>query len=127
MASRHEDWLHQAERDLQSARWAADGGFHEFISQQAAEKALKAVYQKLGGEAWGHALVGLLAGLKGRIAITDDIARCARSLDRCYVPARDPNGWERGSPKDYYTREDADYALGCGETIVRFCRGLLAQ
>lgn len=53
MASRHEDWLGQAERDLQSARWQADGGFFEwtcFICHQASEKALKAVYQKLGGE-----------------------------------------------------------------------------
>ncbi len=130
MASRHEDWFGQAERDLQSARWAMEGGFHEwacFICQQAAEKALKAVFQKLGGEAWGHSVSALLSGLSDRIQVTDEVAACARALDRFYIPARYPNSWERGSPKDYYTREDANDALNCGEAVLRLCRGILAR
>jgi HEPN domain-containing protein len=37
--------------------WAA------FAAQQGAEKAVKAVYQRLGGEARGHSVTQLLAAL----------------------------------------------------------------
>ncbi|MDQ7857897.1 MAG: HEPN domain-containing protein [Armatimonadota bacterium] len=52
---------------------------------------------------------------------------CGRLLDRFYIPARYPSSWDRGSPKDYFTREDAGHALRCAESILRFCEGLLAQ
>jgi len=50
---RSADWMKQAERDIENAEYEMRGGFYEwacFLSQQAAEKALKSVYQKLGGE-----------------------------------------------------------------------------
>jgi len=49
------DWFKQAQRDLESAKAQMEDGFFEwtcFIAQQAAEKAVKAVYQKLRAEAW---------------------------------------------------------------------------
>ena len=58
MASRHQDWLNQGQRDVELARWCIQGGHFDwacFACQQAAEKAIKAVFQNLGGEAWGHA------------------------------------------------------------------------
>ena len=59
MATRAEDWLRQAKRDLEHARHALEDGDYEwscFAAQQAAEKAVKAVYQKLGADAWGHSV-----------------------------------------------------------------------
>lgn len=56
MPERSSDWLKQALRDLESAKVQKQNNFFEwacFISQQAAEKAIKAVYQKLGAESWG--------------------------------------------------------------------------
>lgn len=53
MSNRHADWFRQAEADLRHARNALEDGDHEwscFAAQQGAEKALKAVIQKLGGE-----------------------------------------------------------------------------
>ena len=50
MASRHQDWLNQGRRDVQLARWCIEGGHYEwacFAAQQAAEKVIKAVFQKL--------------------------------------------------------------------------------
>ena len=50
MPSRAEDWLRQASRDLQLTREALAGGIFEwaaFAAQQAAEKAVKALYQGL--------------------------------------------------------------------------------
>ena len=56
---RSKDWIKQAQYDLK----AADDNFQAsnfewtcFISQQAAEKSLKAGYHFFGGEAWGHSV-----------------------------------------------------------------------
>lgn len=130
MAERSEDWMAQARHDLENAGWSREGGYHEwacFAAQQAAEKAVKAVVQKLGGDSWGHSVASLLEGLSSREAVEDEIRRCGRLLDRFYVPARYPSGWESGAPKDYYEEEDAREALACAERILRFCQDLLAR
>jgi len=57
MASRAEDWYKQARRDLQHARHALENEEFEwacFAAQQSAEKALRALYQTAGADAWGH-------------------------------------------------------------------------
>ena len=57
MATRYADWLWQAKRDIEHARASALSGFYEracFAAQQAAEKALKALFQRRGADAWGH-------------------------------------------------------------------------
>ena len=49
MGERSHDWLRQAEKDLAHARLSLDNGDYEwscFAAQQAAEKGLKAVYEK---------------------------------------------------------------------------------
>ena len=130
MAERSGDWLRQARRDLESARAQRAAGFHEwacFISQQASEKALKAVVQKLGGEAWGHSIVELLRPLQERLEVPDALRGSAVNLDRYYIPARYPNGWAAGSPADYFSDEDANVAIGHSEAILRFCEGVLAR
>lgn len=56
MANRYRDWLKQSEADLRHARNALADGDYEwscFAAQQAGEKALKALYLRLGMEAWG--------------------------------------------------------------------------
>jgi HEPN domain-containing protein len=53
MATREKDWLRQAKRDLEHAQHALEDEDYEwscFAAQQAAEKAVKALYQKLGAE-----------------------------------------------------------------------------
>jgi HEPN domain-containing protein len=129
MAERSADWIRQAMRDLESARAQQTSGFFEwacFIAQQAAEKAAKAVYQKLGAEAWGHSTTDLLRGLQERLAVPKDLLDVARRLDRFYIPARYPNGWASGIPADYLTEKDTTDAIGDSEKIVRFCADLLA-
>ena len=63
VAERSSDWLRQSEKDLEKARLDIDWGYHEwacFTAQQAAEKALKGLFQHLHGEAWGHGTKALL-------------------------------------------------------------------
>lgn len=119
----------QARRDLAMARQARDTGFFEwacFISQQAAEKAIKAVYQRSGAVAWGHSVLDLLEGLRQRYEIPADLFKIARSLDRNYIPARYPDGFAVVKPADYFAQEDADDAVSGAERIIQFCDGLLA-
>jgi HEPN domain-containing protein len=121
--------MEQSKRDLQMARQAAASGFPEwacFIAQQAAEKALKAVYQKRGGVAWGHSVADLLQGLPGDCKTPSDLSRVARNLDRWYIQARYPDGFPQGKPGDYVDTEDAKDAIGGAGRILQFCESLLA-
>jgi HEPN domain-containing protein len=55
MVERSTDWIDQAEGDLEHAKHDLKSGFCNwacFSAQQSAEKAVKAVLQKLGAEAW---------------------------------------------------------------------------
>jgi HEPN domain-containing protein len=125
VAERSKDWLRQAEADLAAARHARAGGHHEwaaFGSQQAAEKALKALYQKLHLDAWGHVLTDLLGQLPEDMRSDGALVDAAKALDKHYIPTRYPNGFERGAPADFYTATEADRALADAERIIDWCR-----
>jgi HEPN domain-containing protein len=89
MVERSTDWYRQAERDLKSAQSQLDAEFFEwacFIAQQAAEKAVKALYHKLSGEAWGHSVHDLLRGIAEKIDVPASLFECAKGLDRSLYP-----------------------------------------
>jgi HEPN domain-containing protein len=128
MSNRSADWLAQAERDLQHAGKDAVDRYCEhacFGAQQAAEKAVKAVYLSRKAEGWGHR-VGLLleelktVGIESPASLVDD----AKLLDQYYVPARYPNGFESGSPKDFFTEEQARDAVRRATNIILWCADL---
>jgi HEPN domain-containing protein len=117
--------MRQAAADLSLARHARDGGHHEwaaFASHQAAEKAIKAVFQKTHRDAWGHVVSVLLASLADEMPVEAGLVDRGKALDKHYIPTRYPNGFERGAPVDFYTREEADRAIADAEAIIDFCR-----
>jgi HEPN domain-containing protein len=125
MPERSRDWLRQAERDLRHARnsksmqdydWAA------FASHQAAEKAIKALFQKRHSDAWGHTLSVLLLNLPEADKPAESLIDLAKELDKHYIPTRYPNGFDRGAPVDFYTEREAERAIANAEAIVEFCR-----
>lgn len=121
--------MNQAISDLGTAEKLAKGGSFEwccFVAQQAAEKAVKAAFQKLNTAAWGHSILDLMRILSKRVKVSEELLACARSLDRYYVPTRYPNSFESGSPYEYFTRKDADDAIVCSGRIIEFCKSLLA-
>jgi HEPN domain-containing protein len=129
MAERHADWLRQAKRDLEHARRAAKDGDHEwscFAAHQGAEKAVKALYQKLGAVAWGHSVTSLLASLPGAYRPPKTIVERGKALDKHYIPIRNPNGFAQGAPMDYYTLPDAERSIQDATAVIRFCEGTLA-
>jgi HEPN domain-containing protein len=128
MAGRSDDWLRQGRHDLAHAARARLAGDHEwacFAAHQAAEKALKAVFQARGEDAWGHAVSGLLGALG--VSEEQPLMVRAKALDKHYVLTRYPNGFASGAPMDYYTDEEAVKAIEDAEAIIGYCESLLAR
>jgi len=67
---RSKDWIDEAEGDIKHARSDLRQGFYNwacFSAQQSAGKAVKAVFQKMHTEAWGHSVTDLLRELSKNI------------------------------------------------------------
>lgn len=128
MPRRTEDWLRQAERDLEHSKMDLRERYYEWVcfsAQQAAEKALKALYQHLHQLAWGHSVRGLLDNLSDKFDI-GDLMEGAKILDKYYIPARYPNGFDTGAPVDYFTEKEAKEAIAYADKIIRFCKDNIA-
>lgn len=124
-ASRAEDWLRQSRRDLEHARDTLADGVYEwaaFAAQQAAEKAVKAVYQGLGAEARGHSVSQLLVALPAVARPPDELIEAAKELDKHYIGPRYPNSYPEGAPMDFYTQAEARRALDAADRIVEHCQ-----
>lgn len=125
MPSRVGDRLRQAEHDLAVARTTMEARQYDwacFAAQQAAEKALKALYQHHHAEGWGHVLDQLISEL-----LTDEpeLTRyrdAAKVLDKFYIPTRYPNGLDAGAPADAYTAGEAQQAISHADEIITFCQ-----
>jgi len=117
--------MRQARRDLEAALHNCNGGLFDwacFAAQQAAEKALKALYQHHHAEGWGHVLSVLIEGL---VSDEPDLSRylvMGKRLDKFYIPTRYPTSLDRGAPADAYTREEAVEAIEYARQIVEFCQ-----
>lgn len=127
---RSRDWVYQAEGDLEHAESDLERGFYEwasFSAQQAAEKAVKAVFQKMGAEAWGHSVADLLMELAERHPVPEELIQGALELDKAYIPARYPNAHPSGSPRERYTKGEASRLIEHARKILNFCAGLLSK
>ncbi len=119
---RPRDWFRQAELDLEVATLARDHGRFEwacFAAHQAAEKAVKALHQATGVEAWGHSVGALLGGLA---EVPDAVVEAAKGLDKHYIPARYPDAHPAGAPGELYTEREARRALDDAGTVIDYAR-----
>jgi HEPN domain-containing protein len=120
----------QAKRDLQHARHDRQSGYFEwacFSAHQAGEKAVKALFQHLHGEARGHSITGLLKALARMVAIPEELQGAGLRLDRLYIPTRYANSFASGAPADYFSEKDAREAIGDAAAIVDFCEGRIPR
>ncbi len=126
MPKRFKDWLMQSENDLEHAKKSVKVGDYDwacFACQQSAEKAMKGLYDFLGGEGWGHVIVKLLKELPpDRIKVSEGLLEKAVFLDKLYIPTRYPNGFAMGAPLEYYTAKDAQEAIHHAEDIFSFVK-----
>lgn len=117
---RYKDWLRQAKRKLDSAKWNLKGKFYEdacFSSQQAAELAAEALLEKKGMAEIGHSIFFLLSKVQD---IPKDLLGKAKVLDRYYIPTRYPNGFDRGAPMDYFEEKTAKEAIKFAKNIIEY-------
>jgi len=130
MANRFLDWMKQAEADFRHAEKSLSGGDFEwccFASQQAAEKAVKALFLLKSIDAWGHTLSALLGSLPVPLRPENDLLDCAKVLDKHYLPTRYPNGFDSGAPTDFYTRQEGEQAIECARKIITYCRSQIQR
>jgi len=125
-----ERWLLQAQADLKAAETSQSTGSYEwacFQSQQAAEKALKALWLYNAHEPWGHSLVKLIQDFPdGPVkAKLDDLISHAKRLDKLYIPTRYPNGLPDSIPAEVYTDGEASDAIGLAREVVEAVRALM--
>lgn len=124
------DWINQANWDLRHARNDLEYGFYDwacFSAQQSSEKAVEAVFQKMGAEAWGHSVADLLEELSKMVSVSEELLDGALELDKAYIPTRYPNAHPAGSPCGRYTNGEARGLIQPAENIIRFCESLLSQ
>lgn len=129
MPNRDRDWLRQAMRDLEQAKDSQRAGRHEwacFASQQAAEKAAKALHLHLGQEAWGHVVAKLLQELPDSMAIPEKLVEKGRVLDNFYIPARYPNSHPQGAAFEHYGELQSEEAIKYASEIIGFVRSKMA-
>ncbi len=127
--NRYRDWFDQAKRDLERAKLDVQYEFWEwacFTSQQAAEKAVKAMLMFHNLAVWGHGISAILRQ-QDIVPVPPDIMEKAQLLDAHYIPARYPNGFPVGKPADYYNAHKAQEAFNAAADILRFCEACLAE
>ena len=129
-----ERWLKTAEGDLETAvilqenKKYAHSCFH---SQQAGEKAIKAVWYLLDADPWGHSIQKLIQDVEHVDLNTkeqfDKIKKCAILLDRYYIPTRYPNGLPDLTPEEAYLEEDAQACIENAKKILEAAKNRLNQ
>lgn len=124
-------WLRQAENDLEFAEVALREEFYHqacFLSQQAAEKALKAVLYA-GGErvVLGHSVVELSRRLVAGIPELARLLESAGALDQYYVATRYPNGLPGGVPFEAFGEQQARRAIEEAADFISFARRRLGS
>jgi HEPN domain-containing protein len=114
--------MKQAEASLRDElyEWAC------FAAQQAAEKAVKALIQSLGGEAWGHSVTALIDALPNHVK-PSNLRDKALELDQAYIPSRHPNAHPVGYPGSLYTRNMAERLIGYSREIIKYCNDAVSQ
>jgi HEPN domain-containing protein len=108
-------WLKKGERDLDSARFNLEGKRYDvaaFLSQQAAEKALKALYILKHKELWKiHDLVKL----GEKLSAPNDILALCEKLTQHYITARYNIDAE-------YTESDVREAINDSSKVIEWTR-----
>ncbi len=122
--NRSQDWLAQAERDLEKAKLDLQYEYWEwacFTSQQAAEKAVKGFLLNRGKAVLGHSITAMLNPLTAEFPDLTNLLPHAQLLDAYYISARYPNGFADGKPADYFNRHKAQEAVDAAHVILQWC------
>ena len=115
-------WLKQAKRDLKMAEILLENKLYEgsaYHSQQASEKALKALVIYKGGWHLTHSCKFLLDQLKEMEIDVENLYDNAMEIDRHYLTSRYPNS-ASAPPYEIYNEKKAKELLKAAKEIVTF-------
>ena len=125
-------WFHTAKDDLDTSivlkknNKFAHSCFH---AQQAAEKAVKAIWYFEDADPWGHSVKKLIDDLEGiNLVVYNTLSkaiRLATILDRFYIPTRYPNGLPDITPDVAFNVEDATICIEAARNILEIVRSIL--
>lgn len=108
-------WIAQAREDLHSADVLLDSGRYYmvcFLSQQIAEKALKAfLYSKGRDLVFGHSVIKLCEACAEHDDRFKQLKKKIKNLDQYYIEARYPNWLPESIPAEFFDDNDAKGAL----------------
>jgi HEPN domain-containing protein len=127
-------WLHMADDDLDSAiilKKNSKFAHSCFHAQQAAEKALKAVWYHSDADPWGHSVKRLIDDLEsvgaGIFETFKKFSRQGSILDRFYIPTRYPNGLPDITPDVAFNEEDAGSCIAYARIIIETVHNYLEE
>ncbi|HUW89420.1 MAG TPA: HEPN domain-containing protein [Candidatus Nanopelagicaceae bacterium] len=126
MSKKSNNWLEEADWDLENAKiLLKNKRFNTvvFHSQQAAEKAVKALLYFNKSNGWGHSIYSLLEKYKEIThANIDDLQKSALSLDKHYITTRYPDALPDLAPHKAYTIEEAENAITLAQKIISYVK-----
>lgn len=118
-----QDSLGAAKDLLATQRWAKVC----FMSQQAAELAVKAALNALGKERRGHDIHSLLEELEQEKPHVLEFSDDAKILDQYYIPTRYMNAFAEGSARSHFTEKQAREAVDMAERMLDQMRQIVHE
>ncbi|MEW6287134.1 MAG: HEPN domain-containing protein [Chloroflexota bacterium] len=98
-----------------------------FLSQQSAEKAVKALWFAIDSDPWGHSIQKLVMQFPQQDMLSDvqNWLMQAAYLDKYYIPTRYPNGLPDLTPSQVYNSQDSMQAIEKATFFLEETRKLL--
>ena len=118
-------WAAQAAADLKSAKnslKSKDYYLAAFMSQQTAEKVLKALYLKRYDEL---RRIHDLAYFARKLNLSDELVRKCEELSKVYIETRYPDIGSGEIPAKKFSKGDAEKFLKIGEEVLKCIKKML--
>lgn len=127
-----ERWWLTAQDGLEAAKTMHETGKFShacFLSQQSAEKTIKALWLAIDGDPWGHSIQKLVMQYPEQNMLQDmkTWLTNAAYLDKFYISTRYPNGLPDLTPGQTYILQDSEQAIERAGFFLEETRKLLAD
>jgi HEPN domain-containing protein len=125
-------WWRTAKDDIEAAEALHEAGKFShacFLSQQSAEKAMKALWFAIDGDPWGHSIQKLVMQFPRQemLAEMEKWLVNAAHLDKFYIPTRYPNGLPDLIPGQTYLAQDSTQAIEKAKFFLEQVNKLLSE